>query len=130
MPSSSNHHNTKNQPDSRNGLNQDYLSLRLEYSTKKPILKDVLAPEVHEFMALIEFDSTFPANTIGAYVGRNFDESKVKRGEVGLKRRPRYYMPLDEQEEIIAVLKPKIDEEGKITGFKYMVGNGIHFFHG
>jgi len=112
------------------GSSKNYLSLRLEYPTKKSILKDILSPDVHEFMALIEFNSTYPANTMGAYVGRNFDESKVKRGEVGLKRRPRYYMSLDEREDIIVVLKPKTDKEGRITRFKYMIGNGIHFFYG
>ena len=55
-----------------------YLNPLPEYPTKKSILKDVLSPEVYEFMALIEFESTYPANTIGAYVGRNFDESRVK----------------------------------------------------
>jgi len=99
-------------------------NIRLEYPTKKAILKDVLVPEVHEFMALIEFESTYPANTIGAYVGRNFDESRVKRGEIGLQRHLRYYMPLDEDEEIVVVLKAS-DEK-----FRYITGNGMHFFYG
>jgi len=107
-----------------------YLNPLPEYPTKKSILKDVLVPEVHEFMALIEFDSTYPANTIGAYVGRHFNEDKVKRGEIGLQRHLRYYMPLDENEEIVVVLKAKTDKEGKITGFRYIIGNGIHFFYG
>ena len=119
-----------NPRNSRDNKSQDYLSLWSEYITKKSILKDVLVPEVHEFMALIEFESTYPANTIGAYVGRNFDESRVKRGEIGLQRHLRYYMPLDENEEIVVVLKAKTDKEGKITGFRYIIGNGIHFFYG
>ena len=107
-----------------------YLNPLPEYPTKKSILREVLVPEVHEFMALIEFESTYPANTIGAYVGRHFNEDKVKRGEIGLQRHLRYYMPLDEDEEIVVVLKAKTDKEGKISGFRYIIGNGIHFFYG
>jgi len=102
----------------------------LEYPTSKSVLKNVLNPEVHEFMAIVEFDSTFPANTIGAYVGRNLDEDKIKRGEIGLQRHLRYYMPLDKREEIVVTLRPKTDKDGNITGFRYIIGNGIHFFYG
>ena len=47
-----------------------------------------------------------------------------------MQRHLRYYIPLDSEEEIVIVLKAKTDEEGKITGFRYIIGNGIHFFYG
>lgn len=101
------------------------VSINKEYPTKLSLLKDVLRPEVHEFQVLVEFDSTFVANTIGAFVGRNFSREKVKRGEIGLKRKLRYYMPLDEEEDLVVVLK---SSDG--VKFKYIIGNGIHFFFG
>ncbi|MHC1635467.1 MAG: hypothetical protein ACXQTS_02435, partial [Candidatus Methanospirareceae archaeon] len=101
-----------------------------EYLAKKALLRDVLRPEVHEFQVLVEFDSTFVANTIGAYVGRNFSKERVKRGEIGLKRKERYYMPLDEEENLVVILKSQTDKEGKISGYKYIIGNGVYFFFG
>jgi len=89
----------------------------------RTLLRDVLTPEIHEVMAVVEFDSTFPYNTVGAYVGRHLDASKVKWGEIGLRKKLRCYFPLDEDEELVVKLKER-------DGCFVYQDNGIQFFYG
>ncbi|RLI85771.1 MAG: hypothetical protein DRO98_06445 [Archaeoglobales archaeon] len=67
----------------------------------------MLTPDVHEFSALFEFDSTFVANTVIAHIGKVKSEAKPKLGSVGLQRERQWYLELSE--DLIVRLKPVYD---------------------
>lgn len=55
------------------------------------LVGEALTPDVHEFSALFEFDSTFVANTAIAHVGRLKKKggAELRLGTVGLRRERR-----------------------------------------
>ena len=71
------------------------------------LLEEALTPDVHEFSALFEFDSTFVANTVIAHIGRVKGEKEPKFGSVGLRRERRWYLELSD--DLIVRLKPVYD---------------------
>ena len=71
------------------------------------LLEEALTPDVHEFSALFEFDSTFVANTVIAHIGRVKGEREPKFGSVGLRRERRWYLELSD--DLIVRLKPVYD---------------------
>mgnify|MGYP000406754234 CR=1 FL=1 len=102
------------------------LAEHISVSRGSVLLRDALRPEVHEFLAVLEFDSTFVANTVIAHVGRLKREGRAepRLGEVGLRKERRWYLPLDEDEEVIVRLREKDGE------FRHVVGNAVHLFYG
>ena len=70
-------------------------------------MEEALTPDVHEFSALFEFDSTFVANTVIAHIGRAKREAEPKFGSVGLRRERRWYLELSD--DLIVRLKPVYD---------------------
>lgn len=71
------------------------------------LVEGALTPDVHEFSALFEFDSTFVANTVIAHIGRVKGEREPKFGSVGLRRERRWYLELSD--DLIVRLKPVYD---------------------
>ena len=126
---------------------------------KASLVGEALTPDVHEFSALFEFDSTFVANTVIAHVGRLKNEggAEPRLGTVGLRRERRWHLKLDDDGDLIVRLKPVYDVGGgsetgteaesgaepedadvdedvpafeeRPSGFRHFFRGGVHLFY-